>query len=48
MLKRIIEHFQEPKLTPITLTRKSAIPVVILRNSSIQSERAVSTFGRMA
>jgi hypothetical protein len=48
MLTKILSVFSEPKITPIVLKRKSAIPVVILRESSLRTERALPTFGRLA
>jgi len=48
MLERIIAVFSRPKITPIVVKRRSRIPVVILRESSIRTERAIPVFGRMA
>jgi hypothetical protein len=47
MLQRIIAVFSAPKITPIVLKRKSAIPVVILRESAIRTERMRPVYGRM-
>jgi hypothetical protein len=48
MLKRIIAVFSQPKITPILLKRPSKYPVVILRQSSMRTERAAMVFGRLA
>ena len=48
MLNKIVSLFQHEQIKPIVLTRKSSIPVVILRDSSIRTERAVRVYGRMA
>jgi hypothetical protein len=48
MLNKIVSLFQREQIKPITLQRSSRIPVVILRDSSIRTERAVRVYGRMA
>ena len=50
MLNRILAVFSRPKakLTPIVLKRPSKYPVVILRQSSMRTERSAMVFGRMA
>jgi hypothetical protein len=48
MLERIIAVFTRPKVTPIVLKRRSQIPVVALRESSIRTERMRPVYGRLA
>jgi hypothetical protein len=48
MLNRIIAAFTRPRITPITLKRKSRIPVVMLRQSCLKTTQSRPVFGRMA
>jgi hypothetical protein len=48
MLERIIAVFSRPKITPILLQRKPQFPVVILRESSLRTERMRLVYGRLA
>jgi len=48
MLKKILASFSEPKITPIVLTRKSTILVVVLRDSAMRSDRVRPVYGRLA
>lgn len=48
MLSKIIAVFSRPKIAPIVVKRKSSIPVVILRESSLRTERMRPVYGRLA
>jgi len=48
MLNKILSLFQQDQIKPLVLSRKSAIPIVILRDSAMRSDRVQPVYGRLA